>query len=88
MWDLVQKGIWHGVHQLCDHQHYRWLSFGVFVWGGWCFLVGSGSVSQSFPLFGLLVTFIMLCTKTPTCSYSICCVTTCKDTLYDPIITL
>lgn len=33
LWDLVQKGSWHGDHQFCDHQHYQWLGFGVLVWG-------------------------------------------------------
>lgn len=45
-------------------------------------------VSQFFPLFDVLVSFILLGTKTPAYSYSICCVTACKYTLCFPVTAL
>lgn len=56
--------------------------FGVVVF---MFSCGRYGLSHSFSLFGVLVSFVMLGIKTPAYSY---CVTTCKYTLYFPVIAL
>lgn len=81
----MEEEDWHDDHHsdVCD----QWLGFWVFVWGSCLhvFLWQVWVVSQFFSLFGVLVSFVMLGIKTPAYSY---CVTTCKYTLYFPVIAL